>query len=245
MNLHSRKQVVGYLECQYNVILAEESHIKCNPWFRDNWVHALLYFIPPTGHALRGMDIELMCCLLPCVDMISVIGKADSLTPSEPRGFKKCIMEDIEHYNTSIYNFPYDIENDDKETIQDNSELWALLPFAIIGLEEVTNLDRKVVHMRRYPQSIAEVDNLKHSDFSRLRSALLNSHLSGLKLLTHDMLYETCHIKKLSRIVHSDIHDLSILPEELAIQSVHLKEESLRNLESCLAAQGSQAKFKE
>jgi len=45
------QKIVGYLERQYDDILAEESRIKRNPRFRDNRVHALLYFIPPTGHA--------------------------------------------------------------------------------------------------------------------------------------------------------------------------------------------------
>lgn len=103
----SFQEIVGYLERQYDDILAEESRIKRNPRFRDNRVHALLYFIPPTGHAyvfqtccvwnvlsdtlrrLREMDIELMRRLSPRVNVIPVIGKADSLTPSELRGFKK------------------------------------------------------------------------------------------------------------------------------------------------------------
>lgn len=45
------QEIVGYLERQYDDILAEESRIRRNPRFRDNRVHALLYFIPPTGHA--------------------------------------------------------------------------------------------------------------------------------------------------------------------------------------------------
>lgn len=32
-------------------------------------------------------------------------------------------MEDVEHYNIPVYNFPYDVEEDDEETIIDNSEL--------------------------------------------------------------------------------------------------------------------------
>ena len=32
-------------------------------------------------------------------------------------------MEDVEHYGIPVYNFPYDIEEDDEETITDNSEL--------------------------------------------------------------------------------------------------------------------------
>ncbi|KAG0709074.1 septin [Suillus ampliporus] len=258
------QEIVGYLERQYDDILAEESRIKRNPRFRDNRVHALLYFIPP--YSLREMDIELMRRLSP-----------HSLTPSELRGFKKRIMEDIEHYDIPVYNFPYDVEEDDEETIQDNSELRALLPFAIIGSEEEIEMDGQPVRARIYPWGIAEVDNPKHSDFSRLRSALLNSHLGDLKSLTHDVLYETYRTEKLSRTVHADTHDSSILPEELATQSVRLKEEqlrreeeklreielkvqreinekrqellakeeSLRNLESRLVAQGSQAEFRD
>ena len=49
-NEASFAEIVGHLERQYDDILAEESRIKRNPRFRDNRVHALLYFITPTGH---------------------------------------------------------------------------------------------------------------------------------------------------------------------------------------------------
>ena len=48
--MDSFSEIVGHLERQYDDILAEESRIKRNPRFRDNRVHALLYFITPTGH---------------------------------------------------------------------------------------------------------------------------------------------------------------------------------------------------
>jgi len=105
----------------------------------------------------------------------------------------------------------------------------------------------------------------------------LSSHLGDLKSLTHDLLYETYRTEKLSRTVHADSGDSSLHPEELASQSVRLKEEqlrreeeklreievkvqreinekrqellakeeSLRNLESRLAAQGSQQEFRD
>jgi len=53
----SFQEIVGYLERQYDDILAEESRIKRNPRFRDNRIHALLYFIPPTGHAYVKFDL--------------------------------------------------------------------------------------------------------------------------------------------------------------------------------------------
>ncbi|KAH8923850.1 GTP binding protein [Atractiella rhizophila] len=227
-------EIVGHLERGYDDILAEESRIKRNPRFRDNRVHALLYFIPPTGHALRELDIELMRRLSPRVNVIPVVGKADSMTPSELSDFKKRVMEDIEHYQIPVYNFPYDVEEDDEETIADNSELRALMPFAIIGSEEEIDVGGQGVRARRYPWGVAEVDNPKHSDFGRLRSALLNTHLSDLKEITHDFLYENYRTEKLSRTVNSDYNDQSILPEDMATQSVRLKEDQLRREEEKL-----------
>ena len=46
--------------------------------------HLATYF-----NSLREMDIELMRRLSPRANVIPVVGKADSLTPSELRGFKK------------------------------------------------------------------------------------------------------------------------------------------------------------
>lgn len=88
-NEYAFQEIVGFLERQYDDILAEESRIKRNPRFRDNRVHALLYFITPTGHSLREMDIELMRRLSPRVNVIPVIGKADSMTHNERAQFKK------------------------------------------------------------------------------------------------------------------------------------------------------------
>ncbi|WWC90717.1 uncharacterized protein L201_005654 [Kwoniella dendrophila CBS 6074] len=233
-NEYAFQEISSYIERQNDDILAEESRIKRNPRFRDNRVHALLYFIPPTGHALREMDIELMRRLSPRVNVIPVIGKADSLTPTELRAFKKRIMEDIEYYNIPVYNFPYDAEEDDEETIADNSSLRALLPFAIVGSEEEIMIDGESIRGRRYPWGIVEVDNPDHSDFSRLRGALLVSHLTDLKEITHDFLYENYRTEKLSRSVGGNDPDSSILPEDMANQSVRLKEEQLRREEEKL-----------
>ncbi|TXT12908.1 hypothetical protein VHUM_01309 [Vanrija humicola] len=229
------QEISSYLERQYDDILAEESRIKRNPRFRDNRVHALLYFIAPTGHALREIDIELMRRLSPRVNVIPVIGKADSLTPQELKAFKKRIMEDIEYYSIPVYNFPYDPEEDDEETIADNRELRSLLPFSIVGAEEEIMINGEAVRGRRYPWGIVEVDNPDHSDFQRLRAAILQSHLTDLKEITHDFLYENYRTEKLSRSVGgADAPDSSILPEDMATQSVRLKEEQLRREEEKL-----------
>ncbi|KAJ3233264.1 hypothetical protein HDU81_002357 [Chytriomyces hyalinus] len=201
------EDILGYIEHQYEEILAQESRIKRNPRFQDNRVHVLLYFIQPSGHSLREMDIEFMRLLGARVNVIPVIGKADSMTPQELNAFKKRIMEDISHYKIPIYDFPYDEEEDDEETIEENNELRSLLPFSVIGSEDEVVISGRRVRCRQYPWGVVEVDNSKHCDFSKLRYMLLSSHLHDLKDITHDVLYETWRTEKLSKEGHQDDDD--------------------------------------
>ncbi|KAI3573471.1 Septin-domain-containing protein [Fusarium oxysporum f. sp. albedinis] len=231
-NEASFSKIVGYLERQYDDHLAEESRIKRNPRFRDNRVHAMLYFITPTGHGLRELDIELMKRLAPRINVIPVIGRADTLTPAELAQSKKLIMEDIEHYRIPVYNFPYDIEEDDEETIEENAELRGMMPFAIVGSEEFVEIGGRKVRARQYPWGIVEVENPHHSDFLAVRSALLHSHLLDLKEITYDFLYEMYRTEKLSSITEgADGPDSSISQEDMVSQSIRLKEEQLRREE--------------
>lgn len=179
----------------------------------------MLYFIAPTGHgyvgprrrkqntlahyacSLRELDIELMKRLAPRVNVIPVIGRADSLTPHELAESKKLVMEDIEHYRIPVYNFPYDIEEDDEDTVEENAELRGLMPFAIVGSEDIVEIGGRKVRARQYPWGVVEVDNPRHSDFLAIRSALLHSHLADLKEITHDFLYENYRTEKLSKSV--------------------------------------------
>jgi cell division control protein 11 len=181
--------------------------------------------------------------LSPRVNVIPVIGKADSLTPQELASSKKLIMEDIDHYQIPIYNFPYDIEEDDEETVQENDELRGLMPFAIVGSEDVVEVKGKKLRARIFPWGIVEVDNPRHSDFLAIRSALLHSHLADLKEITHDFLYENYRTEKLSKSVVNGTTYINyglvnsrenLNPEDLATQSVRLKEEQLRREEGRL-----------
>ncbi|KAK1225648.1 Cell division control protein 11 [Marasmius sp. AFHP31] len=228
------QQIVNYLERQYDDILAEQSRIKRNPKFRDNRVHVLLYFIQPNGHALTEIDIKLMQRLSHRVNVIPVIGRADSFTVRELKAFKKRIMEDIVHYDIPIYNFPYDVEEDDEDTIQENLELKALLPFAVMGSEEEVEIEGESVRARVYPWGIVEVDNPDHCDFVRLKNAILGSHLHDLKSLTEDVLYEAYRTEKLSRDTYADTPDVSLSPEDIAGHSYRIKEEQIRKEEEKL-----------
>ncbi|KAI8799349.1 Septin-type guanine nucleotide-binding (G) domain-containing protein [Cladochytrium replicatum] len=197
-NEASFADILTYIEKQYDDILAEESRIKRNPKFQDHRVHALLYFITPTGHSLRELDIEFMKKLGARVNVIPVIAKSDTMVPSELAAFKKRVMEDIANYKIPIYYFPYDDEEDDEETIEENNELRAMLPFAVVGSEEEVILNGRRVRCRQYPWGVVEgILKFFGSDFILI--FLFSSHLHSLKEITDDDLYEKYRTEKLSR----------------------------------------------
>lgn len=156
--------------------------------------------------------------LSPRVNVIPVIGKADSLTPAELAESKRLVMEDIEHYRIPVYNFPYDMEEDDEDTVEENGELRSLMPFAIVGSEDIMDIGGRRVRARQYPWGFVEVDNPKHSDFLAIRSALLHSHLADLKEITHDFLYENYRTEKLSKGVGE--HAPPYVPPFMQVETV-------------------------
>lgn len=60
----------------------------------DMRVHACLYFVRPTGHALKPLDVEIMKRLGTRVNLIPVVAKADTLTPHDLALFKRNVSLD-------------------------------------------------------------------------------------------------------------------------------------------------------
>merc|ERR1711881_142277 len=131
----------------------------------DNRVHACVYFIQPTGHALKPLDIEVMRRLHTKVNLIPVIAKADTMTDEEIMAFKSRILADIKHHAIQIFEGPR-YELDDEETIAENNEIMSKVPFAVVGANsEITSTDGRKVRGRKYPWDNIEVDNEEHCDF--------------------------------------------------------------------------------
>lgn len=80
--------VVDFVESKYEEYLTAESRVHRTA-IPDTRVHVCLYFIAPSGHGLKPLDIEFMQRLCDKVNIIPVIAKADTLTPEEITAFKK------------------------------------------------------------------------------------------------------------------------------------------------------------
>jgi len=163
----------------------------------DNRVHACLYFIQPTGHTLKQIDIEFMRRLHTKVNLIPVIAKADTMTDEEITEFKARILSDIAHHNIHIFQAPtYD--NEDEETLAEAEEIASKIPFAVVGSDKVVKTpDGRQVRGRSYPWGVVEVDNEDHCDFVKLRQMLVRTYMEELREYTNDVLYENWRTEKL------------------------------------------------
>ncbi|PVU93230.1 hypothetical protein BB561_003390 [Smittium simulii] len=208
-NSNSFKEIQDYLEYQFDEVLEEENRIKRNPKFKDGRIHAMLYFITPTGHSLRQLDIDLMKNLGNRVNIIPVIGRSDSMTEEELKKFKKRIMQDIDQHRIPVYMFP-STEDDDDETIEENNELRASLPFGVVGCDEIIDENNNPMRVRLYPWGAVQIDNDQHCDMDRLRYVLLNSHLSDLRDITHNIIYENYRTEKLSNEECEDDDEMGV-----------------------------------
>uniref|UniRef100_A0A3Q3ISF5 Septin-type G domain-containing protein n=1 Tax=Monopterus albus TaxID=43700 RepID=A0A3Q3ISF5_MONAL len=185
-NTECWKPVADYIDQQFEQYFRDESGLNRKN-IQDNRVHCCLYFISPFGHGLRPLDVEFMKALHEKVNIVPVLAKADTLTPSEVK--KKKIK--IEQYGIKIYQFPDCDSDEDEDFKQQDYELKESIPFAVIGSNTVVEAKGKRVRGRLYPWGIVEVENLAHCDFLKLRNMLVRTHMQDLKDVTREIHYET------------------------------------------------------
>merc|ERR1712002_856874 len=106
--------VINHIEKKYEDYLNAESKVN-RTTIDDNRVHCCLYFIAPTGHGLKPLDVEFMKHLHDKVNIIPLIAKADTMTPDECQRFKQQIMKEIEENKIRIYEFPDSEDDEDSE----------------------------------------------------------------------------------------------------------------------------------
>lgn len=195
-NDESWKPILDNIEARYDAFMEQENRVNRKKMV-DTRIHAVVYFIAPTGHSLRPLDIEFMKRLCTRVNLIPVIAKSDTLTEEEVKAFKARILDDLAHHKIQTWTPPM-YENDDAETFQENKEITSRIPFAIVGSEKEYDLGGRKIRGRKYPWGIIEVDNEDHCDFVKLRQMLIRTHMEELKESTDEVLYEDYRSSKLA-----------------------------------------------
>ncbi|XP_076138744.1 septin 4b isoform X5 [Alosa pseudoharengus] len=202
-NTECWKSVADYIDQQFEQYFRDESGLNRKN-IQDNRVHCCLYFISPFGHGLRPLDVEFMKALHEKVNIVPVLAKADTLTPSEVKKKKIKIREEIEQYGIKIYQFPDCDSDEDEDFKQQDQELKDSIPFAVIGSNTVVEAKGRRVRGRLYPWGIVEVENSAHCDFVKLRNMLVRTHMQDLKDVTRETHYENYRahcIQSMTRMV--------------------------------------------
>ena len=110
-----------YIKDQHSAYLRKELTAQRDRHIQDTRIHCALFFINPTGHSLRPIDVIVMKKLSEVVNVVPVIAKSDSLTLEERDAFKHKIREELIYHNIRLY--PFDTEENDEEEIQLNESI--------------------------------------------------------------------------------------------------------------------------
>jgi septin 7 len=158
--VHSWSPIIDFVESKYEEYLTAESRVQRKA-ISDNRVHCCLYFIAPSGHGLKPLDIEFMQRLHDKVNIIPVIAKADTLVPEEIQQFKKQILNEIAQNKIKIYDFPEPLEDEDEA--KNLRQLRTRVPFAVVGANTIIEVDGRKVRGRKYPWGIAEGKSISYA----------------------------------------------------------------------------------
>ncbi|XP_072339390.1 septin-12-like isoform X2 [Scyliorhinus torazame] len=188
--------ITEFINDQYEMYLKEEVTVNRKKRIQDTRVHCCIYFIPPTGHSLRPLDIEFMRRLSKVVNVVPVIAKADTLTLEERDVFKGKIRNDLQKYDIDVY--PQRQFDEDAEDRLINDKIRAMVPFAVVGSNLEYQVNGKRILGRKTKWGTIEVENMSHCEFAYLRDLLIRTHMQNLKDVTSAIHYEAYRVHRLS-----------------------------------------------
>lgn len=238
-NLDAWKVLLDEIDRRFDEYFeAEESlEVGARGTAKDTRVHACLFFIEPSGHTLKPLDVVTMKKLHRKVNLVPVIAKSDAFTEDELALFKRNVLTELEQQEIEIFA-PPSYANDDDESKAEIADLVARTPFAVIGSTQlVTNKDGRQVLGREYPWGVIEVLNEDHNDFVKLRALLVSGHLEDLRDNTAK-LYEKYRSEKLFKLDIKQDDEVFATPDPAARQEEERRahEERLAKMESEMRA---------
>lgn len=187
--------IVKYIKDQHSAYLRKELTAMRDRYIQDTRIHCCLFFINPTGHSLRPIDVIVMKKLSEVVNVVPVIAKSDSLMLEEREMFKQKIRAELVYNNIRLY--PFDTDENDDEEIELNEAIRDMIPFAVVGSERNVIIDGKSVRGRKNRWGVVNVESEQHCEFMHLRNFLTRTHLQDLIETTAQIHYEAFRSKQL------------------------------------------------
>nr|XP_020472019.1 neuronal-specific septin-3-like [Monopterus albus] len=188
--------IMKFINDQYEAYLQEEININRKKRIPDSRVHCCIYFIPPTGHCLRPLDVEFMRRLSKVVNIVPVIAKADTLTLEERDFLQKKIREELRANGIDVY--PQKEFDEDAEDRMINEKIREMIPFAVVGSDQEYQVNGRRLLGRKTKWGTIEVENIAHCEFAYLRDLLIRTHMQNIKDITSSIHYEMYRVRCLN-----------------------------------------------
>ncbi|KAF7221092.1 septin 9a isoform X3 [Nothobranchius furzeri] len=210
--------IMKFINDQYEAYLQEEININRKKRIPDSRVHCCIYFIPPTGHCLRPLDVEFMRRLSKVVNIVPVIAKADTLTLEERDFFKKKIREELRANGIDVY--PQKEFDEDAEDRMINEKIREMIPFAVVGSDQEYQVNGRRLLGRKTKWGTIEVENIAHCEFAYLRDLLIRTHMQNIKDITSSIHYEMYRVRRLNENNTAVAHANGVPEHHLAVHEM-------------------------
>ncbi|KAL0090025.1 Septin-domain-containing protein [Phycomyces blakesleeanus] len=140
---HQLRYIAKYIDHQFELTLAEETKIRRDSKALDTHIHACIYFIDTKVSGLSDVDRYVIKLLGSRVNVLPVIGKADTLTQVQRENIKSGFRKEVfDVLHAPVYGYievddeDEDIEEDGDEDNSANSEKMVFREKAQSGQEE-------------------------------------------------------------------------------------------------------------
>jgi len=200
--------IITYIKDQHGAYLKKELTATRDRFIEDTRIHLCLFFVNPTGHSLKPIDLIVLQKLVDVVNVVPVIAKSDCLTLAEKTTFKLRIKAEIEFHGINMY--PYPSPEDDEEDRSTNQAIKGFMPFAIVGSELMVEVDGESVRGRKTRWGVINVENPDHCEFIQLRTFITRTHLQDLIETTQHRHYESFRAQQIMAFTNASHHSTRI-----------------------------------
>uniref|UniRef100_A0A3Q3IS76 Septin-type G domain-containing protein n=1 Tax=Monopterus albus TaxID=43700 RepID=A0A3Q3IS76_MONAL len=188
--------IMKFINDQYEAYLQEEININRKKRIPDSRVHCCIYFIPPTGHCLRPLDVEFMRRLSKVVNIVPVIAKADTLTLEERDFLQKKLRAN------GIDVYPQKEFDEDAEDRMINEKIREMIPFAVVGSDQEYQVNGRRLLGRKTKWGTIEVCRLIILFYWVFMFVYMcfcfRTHMQNIKDITSSIHYEMYRVRCLN-----------------------------------------------
>lgn len=123
--------IIKQIKDQHSAYLRRELTANRDRFIEDTRIHCVLYFLRPSGHSIKPIDVLVLKKLAEVANVIPVIAKSDSMTLEEKEAFKAVVRAELAeitaqqraNVNPNFQFYPFDLPDQDTDEVDLNRSI--------------------------------------------------------------------------------------------------------------------------